>query len=185
MRRIYNLTIMTLLISACEEEPTAKPTAKPQIATESKLKQEAHQVAKTEKGPDCPTFVKEVRAACNAWLTSGLDIDCHGFTTKANTAVSQASGKLFKDPTGKHDTRPAGDRMCAKYGLDLREAVNKADKLESGPNCTDLAKKLDERCFAKIGTDDYPAICRGTLIALKSAKKDREVFCKTQLVVFR
>ena len=174
------------LSSACDKtEKTESPTV-PEVEAPPSQEEIQEQAAKASDGPDCETFVNEVRQACQSRFATGLDVDCHGYVTKANTAIKQKSGKLFNDPTGKRDTTSAGDRMCGTFGTKLREEVAAAKTIEaSGEKCAALGEVLDEKCFAKIGTPDYAFSCSGPLIALKRVGADLEKMCDAQLIVFR
>lgn len=188
-KTICSFVVAVALLSGCDkadEGAKSEATTTPEVEAPPSRQEIEEEVEAAADGPDCETFVAEVRQACQARFANGIDVDCHGYITKANTAIKQKSGKLFNDPTGKRDTTGAGDRMCATFGIDLREDVAAAKTIEaSGEQCAALGEVLDAKCFAKIGTPEYPFSCSGPLIVVKRGGENLEKLCESQLIAFR
>lgn len=160
MRKLMSLAVAIVLVSACDKAEQQQEEEIPKITTEP-----AASAQGGVDGPDCPTFLAEVRQACNARLREGVDVDCHGFIMKAN-----------KQPD---------EQTCAQLGAELREAVAAAGTIETGPDCAALGARLDQSCFSKIGTPDYAMTCDAPLIALKRVTTDRNAKCGVQLAALK
>ncbi len=129
------------------------------------------ELVKSADGPDCKTFLVEVRKACMNRYQNGIEVDCHTYAIKANMAMRQKS--------------KVTERMCAMFGKELRQQVKAAQKpaTATGEKCRELAKRLDARCFSKLGDPHYDDACDGVLTA--TAAKLDDTVCATHMSYFK
>jgi len=172
---------VVLTASACDEAAEQSAPQQPAPLEAGKQARVTKESGKAEEGPDCATYLSEVKHACRAHYQRGLDVDCYSLITAANIAIKQRGGELFTDTTGKNPTAAerAGDMLCKRNGARLREAVVKAASTTPAPGCVELGSYLDARCFEKIGAAAYDDNCAGPIMVTR--KVDSDEACKAQL----
>lgn len=186
------LCLTALLASVGCDEPAPSPANTgivPAIEEAAKApitkKAVEKEMAAAGDGPDCPTYLREVKQACADHYAKGLDVNCHTSITNVNTAIKQGKGELFKDPTGKDPdvAAKAGAKMCAMMGKRLREQVAKAATSTPPPKCVALGKKLEASCFARVGTADYPQQCSGIVMTTTKFNEQSDKICEMQMAM--
>jgi len=172
----FFLAALTLAAFGCDKSENASATSTAAPTTKKVVEKE---LAAAGDGPDCPTFLAEVKAACRDHYAKGLDVNCQTFLTQVNVAIEQGNGELFVADQPAAAAK-AGARMCAMMGKRLRTKVAAAASTPTGPKCQALGQKLDQYCFAKIGTKDFPRGCSGIILATTRFNDKAETTCELQ-----
>ena len=87
---------LVVALGACDKSAEDGAKGRPDSVAGEKVpsKSEVRKAAASAGPEDCPTYFKEVRAACKDNLTNGLDIRCHKLYVEARVANDTLRGKV-------------------------------------------------------------------------------------------